>query len=321
MVVENIFEIDALDELRSYLQSSPTKKTRAALLREFWKVCRYTNAEEWNRAVRLCESLAIVGWGDCEAVEAYCGGDWTAFKNRFDERRFVTADWSKRKAGVTIAPGRATYYASPDRPEETGDFPTEVCVQNLKLATQRNWIPKNPIRLYQWLDSSDGDTRKLLDSVNDDLAPALDLGMQPEQYGSAINQIWIDFYFCTRKRGCEHTFVVIEEDSRLSSVQLHKRLLTMYPAAQIERERLFLRKRYDYGAFQSEKGEIKATLHFPQEFNQLSLPAQKKEFAQRLSAIVSGVVERLDGRGLEYNFQKMQADFEAILEKWRKRRS
>lgn len=320
MGLEAIFAIGTLEELRQHLDSSAGRRLRGALLREFWKVCRYSNAEEWNRAVRICEALAIVGWGDCEPVEAYCGENWTVFRNRFDESRFVSADWSKRKGGVTIAPGRATYNASPDQSGITGDFATALCVQDLKLASQRNWIPKNPIRLYQWLDSSDASTRKLVDSVQDRLFAALERQMKPDTYGSAIDRIWIDYYFCTHLRGNKQTIIVIDDDSRMSSVQLHKRLLTMYSAAEIKRDNLFLRKRYDYGIFQAEKGVMKVTLHFPREFNKLSLPAQKREFAQHLSTAVSGVVERLTGRDLDYDFGKMQRDFKAILGRWVKAR-
>lgn len=320
MAPKTIFTIGTLDALRRQLDSAAGRRQRGSLLREFWKVCRYTNAAEWNRAVRLCEALAIVGWGECEPVEACSGEDWTAFRNRYEENRFVSADWSKRKGGTTIRPGSATYHASPDQPGATGDFPTVVNVQDLKLASQRNWIPKNPIRLYQWLDGSDSTTRKLVESVNNQLVPDLDRRMQPEAYGQSIDRIWIDFYFCTTLSGCRETFVVIDDDVRLSSIQLHKRLLTMYSAAQIKRENLFLRKRYDYGIFQADKGTMKATLHFPQEFNALSLPAQKREFAHHLSAVVSGVVDRLAGRDLRYDFAAMRSDFEAILDAWLKSR-
>ncbi len=182
----------------------------------------------------------------------------------------------------------------------------------------RNWIPKNPIRLYQWLDSSDAATRQLVDAINDQLVPALDRQMKPDVYGSAIDQIWIDFSFCTNQRGCTENFVVIDDDARLSSVELHKRLLKMYPAAQIRRENLFLRKRFDYGGFQADKGTMKVTLHFPRELNAQSFPAQQREFAQHLSTAVAGVIERLDGRGIDYDFSKMQRDFEVALQSWLK---
>jgi hypothetical protein len=320
MVLKDIFAIDSLEDLRQRLDSPAGRQLRGALVREFWKVCRYTSAEKWNRAVRLCEALAIVGWGDCEPVEAWCGETLTGFRNRFDEDRFVLAEWSKRKGGITIRPGDAKYYASPDLPGSTGDFATTICVQNLKLAGQRNWIPKNPIHLYQWLDGSDETTRKLVDSINNQLHPALRRQMNPEAYGTALNQIWIDFYFSSSLPGCSQKFVIIDDDSRMSSVQLHKRLLSMYPASQIKRESMYLRKRFDYGGFQADKGVMKVTIHFAEDFNKLPLPAQKREFAKHLSTAVSGVIPRLADRNLNYDFEKMQHDFEAILRTWAKSR-
>lgn len=69
-----IYEIDDLLQLREYLMGfSDCEKVRAYLSAEFLKYGRYRNAEEWNRAVRLCECLAIIGWGNLEPVEAIKG--------------------------------------------------------------------------------------------------------------------------------------------------------------------------------------------------------------------------------------------------------
>ncbi len=93
MVLEEIFDIGTLEELRRQLDSSAGRRLRKALLREFWKVCRYSNAEEWNRAVRVCGALAIVGWGNCEPVVAYCGGDWTAWGDQNEASGSTFKGW------------------------------------------------------------------------------------------------------------------------------------------------------------------------------------------------------------------------------------
>ena len=43
---------------------------RENLFGEFLKYADYKNAAEWNKAVRICECLAIIGWGSHEALEA-----------------------------------------------------------------------------------------------------------------------------------------------------------------------------------------------------------------------------------------------------------
>ena len=62
--MEEIFEIEDLKELEEFLQSqSDVEQLRERLFAEFLKYADYENAGEWNKAVRLCESLAIIGWG------------------------------------------------------------------------------------------------------------------------------------------------------------------------------------------------------------------------------------------------------------------
>lgn len=99
---QKIFEIEDLKELEEFLQSqSEIEQLRERLFAEFLKYADYKNAGEWNKAVRLCESLAIIGWGNHEPVEAlrgqfFNGNPATCFQNKFGETRFVDAIWSKR---------------------------------------------------------------------------------------------------------------------------------------------------------------------------------------------------------------------------------
>ncbi len=97
-----IFEIEDLGRLREYLSGfADIDKLRTVLYAGFLRYAAYVNASEWNRAVRLCECLAIVGWGDHEALEAIKGGYFngnpnTFFVNRNSEPRFLDAVWSAR---------------------------------------------------------------------------------------------------------------------------------------------------------------------------------------------------------------------------------
>ena len=105
---QKIFEIEDLKELEEFLQSqSEIEQLRERLFAEFLKYADYKNAGEWNKAVRLCESLAIIGWGNHEPVEAlrgqfFNGNPATCFQNKFGETRFVDAIWSKRVNGFTM---------------------------------------------------------------------------------------------------------------------------------------------------------------------------------------------------------------------------
>ena len=91
VVEQKIFEIEDLKELEEFLQSqSEIEQLRERLFAEFLKYADYKNAGEWNKAVRLCESLAIIGWGNHEPVEAlrgqfFNGNPATCFQNKFGE--------------------------------------------------------------------------------------------------------------------------------------------------------------------------------------------------------------------------------------------
>ena len=93
VVEQKIFEIEDLKELEEFLQSqSEIEQLRERLFAEFLKYADYKNAGEWNKAVRLCESLAIIGWGNHEPVEAlrgqfFNGNPATCFQNKFGETR------------------------------------------------------------------------------------------------------------------------------------------------------------------------------------------------------------------------------------------
>lgn len=97
-----IYEIESLAELRAYLLSAEDSEAlREELFDEFLKYADYKNVSDWNKAVRLCEALAIIGWGGHEPLEAvrgtyFNGNPETFFLNRYSETRFVDAIWSKR---------------------------------------------------------------------------------------------------------------------------------------------------------------------------------------------------------------------------------
>lgn len=60
--MNRIFEIEELNELEVFLKSqNDIDKLRDSLFAEFLKYADYKNVEEWNNAVRVCESLAIIG--------------------------------------------------------------------------------------------------------------------------------------------------------------------------------------------------------------------------------------------------------------------
>ncbi|MEQ1907113.1 MAG: hypothetical protein ABL888_23210, partial [Pirellulaceae bacterium] len=309
--MDEFFAQQSLAELRALVDSKGGTHCRKQLTKQFLRYCLYQNAEQWNRAVRLCEALTIVGWGDLEPVEATRGMFWngnpeTAFFNKCSELRFVAAIWSKRKAGFTMEPGRTSYHYSPDMPEKPSrgdEYPVTECIQDIRLKTQRNWIPKNPILIGRTISNCYRNSAKLAGDVEDGLMPTLNKQMTPEAYGSAISRIVIEYNLSYPVGGCGETnYIILDEDVRLSSQQLFTRLKKMYSAKEIKENGYWLRKRFDFGGFKSDKGVINVQIHFSKEFSEQSIKAQKREFAKHLIEAVEGAVRRLRAKKLQYDF-------------------
>ena len=89
LALNKIYETGSLAELRRYLSGMPNVgELRERLYSEFLKYSQYRNAVEWNAAVRICEALAIVGWGTHEPVEAIRG----TYFNGNPETYFINRD-------------------------------------------------------------------------------------------------------------------------------------------------------------------------------------------------------------------------------------
>ena len=72
-IIKKIYEIKELNDLEDYLTKQNISILRDEFFREFLKYSDYKSATDWNCAVRLCESLTIIGWGQYEAVQARKG--------------------------------------------------------------------------------------------------------------------------------------------------------------------------------------------------------------------------------------------------------
>lgn len=197
--MKEIYEINDLKELKSFLESQSNQdKLRDNLFSEFLRYADYKNVSEWNKAVKICESLAIIGWGKYEALEAlkgmyFNGNPMTYFLNKFGECRFVDAVWSKRTTGFTMEQGRTSYHSSPNqsdsKPTILWDYETKEDLQDVKIESQRNWTPKNPIWFERGISNCYENSKEFIESVDKELQPLLKEKMRPEKYGNLINRI------------------------------------------------------------------------------------------------------------------------------------
>lgn len=324
--MNRIFEIEELNELEEFLKSqNDVDKLRDNLFAEFLKYVDYKNAEEWNNAVRVCESLAIIGWGSKEALEAlegcfFNGNPTTCFVNKYGEPRFVDAIWSKRKNGFTMEAGRTSYYFSPDDPLQrqsiAWEYNTNEDVQDIKLRSQRNWIPKNPIWIVRTIGNCYENSKVVIESVKNELQAKLNKQMRPELYGRAMNKIIIKCsYSYYDHTCCKCNHIIADEKLNLKQKDLYPTLLTMFTKQEIEENGYYLQNRFEFGSFRTNTGKIKAEINLEKEFSELSHLEQKKKLCEYILLALGHITSKLKNK-VNYDFNLMLSDFNAILTEW-----
>lgn len=316
-MLERIYEIDDLRSLREFL--SGIDGVRELLLTEFQRYSRYQNATEWNIAVRLCECLAIVGWGDREPLEAVKGVSFngrpnTFFVNRNAEPRFLDAVWSSRSSGVAIDGRLSFFHDGSGSPipigEETGE------PQPYLLATQRNWIAKNPIFITRGLANCYENSKAVIDSLEKELKPELNVRMRPELYGAAINRIVLNCSFSFYDNyHCKTNYIIADDSLKLKQMDFYSALLGMFSQKEIDDNGYYLRNRFTYGPFRSSTGMMRVGIVFEKEFSEQSPRRQKQVLSEYLIQAVRQCGRRLR-RKIDYDFELMEADFSAILQEW-----
>ena len=328
-MIRQIHEIDDLQQLREHLSEWPdVEKLRTGLFTEFLRHTRYKNAAEWNAAVRLCECLAIIGWGTHEPVEAirgtyFNGNPETFFINRYGELRFRDAVWSKRKEGVAIDFERSFFHESPGLPAiRTDNVLTDGPIgeiQDRRLCSQRNWIPKNPICLTRGISNCYENSKPVIESLEKELKPELTHRMRPELYGDAVNEIILNCSFSFYDHyHCKTNYIIADESLKLKQKDFYPALLNMFTEKEIEDNGYYLRNRFSYGPFKPGTGRIRAGIVFEKAFSELPRQKQKQLLCTYFIHAVQQITSRL-GKKVNYNFSLMTDDFKSILEEWCKK--
>lgn len=132
----------------------------------------------------------------------------TYFLNVHGEPRFVEAMWSKRKTGITMQDGDTFFHESPDAADKTLARPVKEDICDLKLNSQRNWIAKNPVLITRAISNCYENSRAVIESLFEDLQPALNAKMRPKIYGCAINYIKLSCAFSFSDHGCKTNYII-----------------------------------------------------------------------------------------------------------------
>ncbi|MFR8440395.1 MAG: hypothetical protein ACLVCW_01395 [Campylobacter sp.] len=318
-ILERIYEIENLAELEILLRAQDQILIRERLLGEFDRYAFYKNASEWNRAVKICECLAIVGWGERESIEAlrgkfYNGQPATYFLNVHGEACFVEAMWSKRKTGFTMQDGDTIFHAGPDTAGKTLARPVKEDIQDVKLNSQRNWIAKNPVRITRAISNCYENSRAVIESLFEKLQPALNAKMRPKIYGCAINYIKLSCEFSFSDHGCKTNYIIAPDKPRLSSQRAWELIHEMMSEEQRRAGGYYLRNRFEYSPFRKDTGKTGALIYFEPEFSELASMEQKRKMGEYFLTALKQIAQKQSK--LEYDFAAMIEDFNEILCGW-----
>jgi hypothetical protein len=287
-LLAEISKWEEIDDLRTFLSSrSDQTELRNQLLQLLRTVVEYDDAAAWSKAVRICESLAITGWGDWERVDActhFDGDSWdTWFINHQGEYRFRRGHWTKRKAGWCLF--NPTYHVSPHVPEIPAksweeyagiEFP---CVDLPKLPSQRN--PQKQMPIVMGLICGDGPVSERVWDLKRELTKLLIQTMRPEIYGDAINRFFLTLYCAADNRAGRATHDGLK-----------------------------------IGSYRAKQKAFYCELHLDSKFGPLSSGDQKKVFISAIQESIKALETKFVKLKLEYDFAAFRSDIVSAFELW-----
>jgi hypothetical protein len=284
-LLRQITKQPSIESLQACLKSpGNTARIRRSLFSELAKVIEYDDANEWNSAVRLCEALAIVGWGDRERVDAvsrFNGDCWeTYFVNGADEYRFRHGAWTKRKAGwVLINP---EYYASPDFPDIPPKSWEEYAhvkfsaVARAKLASQRNCQQQMPF--VMGLCGDFGPVSQCVESLKNELTARLMRMMRPAEYGDALGRFYLTLH-------CPHPGAKYSAGLKI-------------------------------GTWKSKQRSFECDLFFDDAFANLPRARQEAYFIENLMAAIDTLAAKFKQRRIEFDIERFRGDVLSAAKDW-----
>lgn len=285
--MEQIYKIDDLSELEKAVKSMDEKVLRKELTCQYLRLVEYTNAEEWNRLVRICEIFSIIGWGNLERVNANCCkslNQWhTDLENKYREKRFLNGNWVKRKNGYVLF--NPSYYYSPDKPDKPTidwkNYPKQAEIECSvpRLAVHRNKQKMNPIVFGGIYTHNTKIEHKILFPMLRDLRKLFDYNLKPELYGEGINSIAIRYI--TAQQGETRTTC------------------------------------FERGTYYPKKGSYDCEIFIGEEFAEMSESGRKEQIKHIIQEILGTLKEKLKKSKQKYNIDLLTTDTMREIDKWK----
>ena len=302
MKIENILYNElTLKELEFYIQNHDSKEALKDLSKAFSKYSKYRNLDEWNKSVRLCEALTILGWGNSKPVEAhkslfFNGNPYTAFYDKNEQENIQSAIWSKRKNGFTIEPDRVIRFnkGKSDQPFRIQDI--EIDIRNGKFESQRNWIPKNPVKTFYFVNNAFSELEYFKSKI-DSLKRYLDYQLENSKYGRTFNYFSISCNFSS-----EFTeYTIVPQSEKRKNVYTYGKIET---------------PKFKFNRFTKRDGVYTLDYYIAKEVGKLSKNEQLQTLKNDFIYMIEHSIEKLKSKCPNYNFKLLQNDLQNCIEKW-----
>jgi len=200
-ILEQIYNFSTIEDLTYWVLDQDESFLRHYLLREFDKRRFYKTADEWNEVVRICEALAIVGWGKRTRLDAIATrvSNWrhTEFITENGKNCYRYGRWLKRKAGFYITNCHA--YQGPEHNNRASIEYVETKEENIvfrpaeKLLSQRNYLVQFQFKFLHEgsLIGGLGDVSFLVPEYWDELYGILKDCFDPSLYSAVLEDFFI----------------------------------------------------------------------------------------------------------------------------------
>lgn len=157
------------------------------------------------------------------------------------------------------------------------DYSVIENIEDIKIESQRNWIPKNPVWIVRTISNCYENSKPVIESIEEKLQDELNKKMRPEKYGKAVNCIFLKCAFSYYDNAhCKTNYIIDESGCKLSSQEAAKELQKLYTKEEISENGYYLRPRFQYGPFKADTGKIEVVIHLEKEFSLLTHHQQKE---------------------------------------------
>ncbi len=298
IMLDVMYECETIDELKTYIETQPNTELRTALLNEFDKLENYKNIMEWNKLVHICEALAILGWGEREALEAIAhkwinGSYYTRISNSYFEYK-VEQGWKKQKETFVL--------------DQEGADKTDYGIS--KFASQRNKLPKSPIR---WIRS--GNYQKSLQPFIDsleELAEKMIREIRPELYGDDFSHIRFNLYFShhdDKSPSVRYEYFHSEDDVPNDMKG------TTNPGGM---PAYVIRPKFKIGRLATKENELRllVTRYYTRKFGYLELNQQKQILKEDFFEVIDVLADKLKKKRIQYNTELLKSDINNMFQTW-----